>query len=175
MPTVGIGVSPFRRRAKLFQFADVGNKLLIDASTISGSNGDHLATITDASPAAAHFTQSADANRPTLNTSWQGGKAIATPTGKWANASSGIVTGLGAFTVCWVGNLGATGNVVAFFFGDNTVGNGFDFNAGRGLSAPLPFSVFVRAISAVPTDLNADTSAHFVAITYDSAGGSTKW
>jgi len=169
----GIGITFGGRRAMPFEFISLADRLLIDASTIVGVNGEHLATISDASPAGSDYTQAADANRPTLNTA--DGQSIDSSGSQWANRSSGIVTGLSSFTVCWAGSFSSTGNKTAIFFGDNTVGNGFDWSGGRAGGTPVKFGPFVRAVEAVQTDMDADTGEHFAAIRYNAAGGATKW
>ena len=174
MPGVGVNVSPFRKRERSFQFSDVADKLLILANNIAGSNGDHLATITDASPAGVNFTQGTDANRPTLSTSWAGSRAIASSGTQRSTASSGVVSGLSSFTVCWWGECtDASTFRVPWFFGDNDIGNGFDLDVRR--SGAAFWNIYVASVESVTTNLAADTGIHFVSISYDGAGGATKW
>ena len=169
---VGAGITHIQPQPA-FTLAGLSNKrLLLDARTIVGSHGDHLATLVDGSGLGNDFAQGVDGSRPTLNTSWQGSQGIATSGSQFATLGNGLLTGITSFSLAWVGQFSSvSGPRVAFCLGNNAA-DGFDFDANRASTGK--FSLFMNAVSANDTTTTADTAAHIFIVTYDAAA-TPKW
>lgn len=164
---LGLGLS-YYTRVPPFALTSLQDKLLLlDARTIAGSNGDPLATISDASGNGYDFTQATGAAKPTLSTSWAGSRAIAFSGSQFASCTNPVLGGITQFSIAWVGQFSSVVGIrVPFYFGSNAAPTGFDFNSNRNSTGK--FGVFVRGAAAVDSSTTSDTDPHLVIITYDA-------